>query len=135
MVVGDPTHARDDVGEKAAAAAVEDADAVERGARRDAIVRAECGASAVRAMPVAVLGFVIIIHKVKADADASCEFIVGGVDTGVDDVDVDPRAGGVVTAAAVHAVQGRRALVDAVKAPEPGIKLTRRCGRGQGRSV
>ena len=130
VVVGDPAHAGDDVGQVPASLAVQDPDAVKRGSRRDAVVGAQGGAGAVRAVTVAVGGVGVLVHEIESNACASSELGVVSIDARVDDVDVNSVAG---VGVGVHPVERRGALVDAIETPEPGIDLARRGGGGEGR--
>ena len=121
VVVRDPSHPRDDVGNGTRTAAVEDANAVEGRLGGDAVRGSQRGAGAVRAVAVAVVWHVIVIDKIKAGAHAVGVLDVVGVDAGVDDVDVNAGAG-VVPARVVDSVERRAALSDAIQSPETGLE-------------
>ena len=84
--ISGPPHAVRDVGEEPRSSAVQHAHAVQGGARRDAVVRAEHGSGAVRSVAVAVVRISVVVHEVETRADTSGELRVVGVDAGIDDV-------------------------------------------------
>ena len=93
---------------------------MEYGARRHPVVGSQSGAGAVRAVSVTVAGVGVVVDKVKARPLRSVgELRVGGVNTRVDDVDVNPlsRSG----RPTVDAIEGCGALVDAIETPESGV--------------
>ena len=113
MVGGDPVDAGDHTGVGAFAVAVEHAHGVDRDALGDAVGAAAEDARHVGAVAEAVVGCAAV-DGIVAVAEAAVKFLVGGVDAGVDDIDVDAGAGGGIV---IEAVDRQAALVDAVEVP------------------
>ena len=116
---GNPIDTRDHTGHRTAARAVEYANGNEFHVLRDTICRSAHGTRNVRAVAVAVDRRASAGDLVDPGERATCVFIVGEIDAGVDDIDGDTRA---VSEVGVRAAQRKIALIDPIDPPcRPGL--------------
>ncbi len=116
-----PVDARDDLLGGAGPVVVEHTDGDDLGLLGHPVGGARDGPGDVRAVAVAVVGALVVVHRVEAVRGPAAEVLVADPYAGVDDVGRDafaPRVG-----VRVLLVRRRLRLVDAVEAPRRGVVL------------
>lgn len=120
MLVDHPVDALDDVGGGPGIGAVEDTDRHDGGLFGDAVGSATDESGRDRSVTGAVVGAGKRVDCRVPGRDATAEFDMCGIDTGIEDVDDDTTARSVV---GVSVVIGWRALVDEIETPRRAIAV------------